>query len=331
MHTIKLPQWPSPLNAKRGSILDAALAAGVPYPHGCRSGECGECKSKLHAGEVIMDGYDPEALTQAERDAGLILACRARPCSDIEVAWLQEGDVQAIHPVRRLKATVVQIEAATHDITRVQLKVHGDPLAFAAGQYAELKFNGCPARPYSMANRPDEETLEFHIRHAPGGVVSGHVARETCMGDTLLVEGPYGTAFLRESEIEPTLLIAGGAGLAPMKSILLAALAQDAERSIRLYHGVREARDLYDGNEIASASGGREFGYIPVVSSSSQATDYRTGFVHEAVAADFGSLSGFRVYVAGPPPMVDATTDAVVRMGVRRNDIHADPFYHGAR
>src|SRR2546427_13306020 len=76
MTTIMLQQWPIPLTATRGTILDAALAAGVPYPHSCRSGDCGACKSRLFCGEVTMDGCAPEALTATERADGLILACR---------------------------------------------------------------------------------------------------------------------------------------------------------------------------------------------------------------------------------------------------------------
>ena len=89
MTTIKVQQWPTALAASRGTILDTALAAGVPYPYGCRSGDCGSCKSRMLSGEVTMEGYyTPEALTAAEREAGLILACRARPLTDVAVTWL---------------------------------------------------------------------------------------------------------------------------------------------------------------------------------------------------------------------------------------------------
>lgn len=327
MPAIKLEQWPCPLNAKRGSILEVALAAGVPYPHSCRSGKCGACKSRLCAGEVLMDGYDPQVLTREERDSGLILACRAHPRGDVEVAWLQPGSPGVGHPVRRVQATVAHIEAATHDIMRVRLKVDDAPLAFSAGQYAELTFDGCPARPYSMANRPDDATLEFHIRHVRGGLVSGHIARQTRTGDPVHLEGPYGTAFLRQPADEPIVLIAGGSGLAPMKSILLAALVQQVKVPIHLYHGVRDVRDIYDAQAIAIAGAGRVH-YIPVISLASQSTGYREGLLHDAVERDFQTLSGFKVYLAGPPPMVQAVSSAaVLRLGAQRENIHADAFY----
>ena len=67
-----------PIEAGRHRILDAALKAGFPFPHGCSSGECGGCKCALLDGKVDMEAYSPDALSDEERAGGLILACRAR-------------------------------------------------------------------------------------------------------------------------------------------------------------------------------------------------------------------------------------------------------------
>ncbi len=76
------------------TILEAALAAGIAYPHGCRSGRCGACKSQLLAGEVDMLPHTRFALTAEEKAEGLILACRAQPLTSIEVAWIgKENEV----------------------------------------------------------------------------------------------------------------------------------------------------------------------------------------------------------------------------------------------
>ena len=70
------------------TVLEAALGQGVPYPHGCRSGNCGACKSELASGEVEMSPYSEYALTDAEKAQGLVLACRSVPWSDAELRWL---------------------------------------------------------------------------------------------------------------------------------------------------------------------------------------------------------------------------------------------------
>ena len=74
--------------ASDDTILDAALDAGIAYPHGCRAGRCGACKSRLLGGRVELLKHTPFALSEEEKDGGLILACRAQPRSDCTVAWL---------------------------------------------------------------------------------------------------------------------------------------------------------------------------------------------------------------------------------------------------
>jgi CDP-4-dehydro-6-deoxyglucose reductase/ferredoxin-NAD(P)+ reductase (naphthalene dioxygenase ferredoxin-specific) len=178
-----------------------------------------------------------------------------------------------------------------------------------------------------MANQPGEAALEFHIRRVPDGAVSSYVADELQRGDTLKLRGPYGTAYLRDTDVRPLLLVPPGSGLAPMKSILLAALALPQPRPIYLYHGVRDLCDLYEVELLTTLAKSSHVRYTPVLSMPSQTTTYRTGFVHEVIAADFTALEGFEVYLAGPPPMVNAATAVAIDLGALCEDVHADPFY----
>lgn len=78
----------------RTFLLHAAFDAGIDYPFGCQSGNCGACKSRLLKGEVAMaPGYSEFALSDDERRRGLFLACRAVPTVDSEVAWVEEDDL----------------------------------------------------------------------------------------------------------------------------------------------------------------------------------------------------------------------------------------------
>lgn len=65
------------------TLLDAAEACGVDLPSECRSGICGQCKTRVAEGRVRMDATD--ALTKADREKGLVLACQARPLTDLRV------------------------------------------------------------------------------------------------------------------------------------------------------------------------------------------------------------------------------------------------------
>jgi ferredoxin len=73
------------------TVLQAAVGAGVDYPYACATGNCANCISELRAGEVSMLPYSDNALSIGQLADRRILACRARPLSDVEVVWLGRG------------------------------------------------------------------------------------------------------------------------------------------------------------------------------------------------------------------------------------------------
>ena len=326
---VNVRQFDDPLNVEMGdTILQTALNAGLQYPHGCQSGNCGACKSRLHSGEVEMSPYSEFALTEAEKESGLILACRSVPWSDCEVAYLEQDEVVA-HPLRKLTCTVRELDCMTHDIVRVRLSVEaGGPFDFTAGQYAEVSFDSLPPRDYSMANRPCSETLEFHIRHIPDGAVSAYANTNLKVGDTVHVDGPHGISYYRAKHTGPIVALAGGSGLAPIKSIIEEALGEGAEQPIHMYFGVRDERDLYlEDHFQALAARHANLSFTPVLSEPSGTTARRTGYLADVVAADFAGLDGSKVYLAGPPIMVETCVEQVRQRGAGDEDCHADAFY----
>jgi naphthalene 1,2-dioxygenase ferredoxin reductase component len=322
---VTVANLPAAFDVRRGTILQAALDAGLPFPHNCRSGNCGSCKSRLLEGRVDMLPHAREALNAAERSSGLVLACRARPKTDLTIEWLGEAE-EALPPVRRLAATVCGLERLTGDISRLRLEVQGPPLFFLPGQYVDLCVDGRRPRPYSMANPPDDPILEFHIRHLPNGAASGYVAHHLRIGDPVRLEGPFGSAYLRPDD-GPILAIAGGSGLAPIRSIVLSAVQRRDERPIALYVGARDEPDLYDLDRLQGLAAGHQgLCFTPVLSEPSGPTARRTGLVHEAVAADLASLDGYAVHMAGPPAMVEAARALVLERGADARRVFADPF-----
>lgn len=313
------------------TILDAALAQGGPFPHSCRAGNCGTCKCRLLSGEVEMSPYSEFALTDAEKDRGFILACRAVPWSDCAIELAQEDD-QVVHPSRDMACHVVSIKPLTHDILALELAIPpGAPFRFTAGQFADVALPGLPARSWSMANQPDAEHLVFYVRVIPGGRASAYLANHLKPGDPVRVKGPGGTAYLREGRKGPILAIAGGSGLSPVQSIVDRAAALGWADPVHVYFGVRDARDLYLSDHFeALCARNDQFHYTPVLSEPSGDTPYRTGMVTDAVAQDFPSLEGFVAYLAGPPPMVEAAERLLPSLGIAPSDIHADAFYTSA-
>jgi ferredoxin-NAD(P)+ reductase (naphthalene dioxygenase ferredoxin-specific) len=309
------------------TILEAALAASIDYPFGCQSGNCGACKSRLLGGEVKMSDYSEYALTDDERAQGQILACSSIPVADCDVAWLDlEETVQ--HALQALDCTVVAVEQATHDIVILRLRAAAGTLAFSAGQYASLRFNRQPPRDFSMAGEPYGDILEFHVRAIADGQVSQFAQNNIQVGDTVALSGPMGLAFLRELHTGPILAIAGGSGLAPIKSIVETALAEGMVQPITLYFGAREERDLYLVEHFEALEAKHvNFSFVPVLSEGKGATTRRTGMLADAIAEDLTTMDGCKIYTAGPPPLVDAIRALADRLGARAEDLHADPFY----
>lgn len=327
MYMVRIQQWQTPIELQKGTILESALRQGVPYPHNCRAGECGGCKTHLLCGDVEHEPYFKDALSDTEREQGLILACRAKPKTNVEIAWLEALEPMLSFPVRQLKAKVVGLELATHNVSRLSLSVRGKPLAFAAGQYARLRIGKLPARSFSMANRPDEPTLEFHIRHVPGGLVSGYVASRLEVGHSVRLEGPFGISYLCDQHPGSIVAVAGGTGLAPVLSIVRTALAHMPPRPIHVYFGVRDEADIYAELELEQlALDNPQVHTHVVLSAPSQPTARRTGLVHHALERDLDKLNGAKIYTAGPPPMVQAVTGTVIARGVDPADIHSDLF-----
>jgi ferredoxin-NAD(P)+ reductase (naphthalene dioxygenase ferredoxin-specific) len=322
-------QFDAPLDVEMGdTILQTALNAGRQYPHGCQSGNCGACKSRLYSGDVAMSPYSEYALTDAEKDSGLILACRSVPWSDCEVAYLEQDEVVA-HPLRKLTCTVRELDRMTHDTVRLRLSIEaGGPFDFTAGQFSQVSFDGLPPRDYSMANRPGDTLLEFHIRQIADGTSSAYANTQLQVGDTVHADGPHGISYYRAKHTGPIVALAGGSGLAPIKSIVEEALAQGAAQPIYLYFGVRDTRDLYLEEHFRDlAARHANLTFIPVLSEPSGATAHRTGYLADVVAADFADLDGAKVYLAGPPIMVETCVEQVRERGVGNEDCHADAFY----
>lgn len=76
------------------TVLAAAVEAGIDFPYGCASGNCGLCMCRVHEGRVDMLSHSDGVYGPAQESRGLTLACRALPRSDLEVSWLAKPDFE---------------------------------------------------------------------------------------------------------------------------------------------------------------------------------------------------------------------------------------------
>lgn len=327
-HRVKIEQFDREISVESGTtILSSALEAGLDYPFMCQQGQCGSCKSLLLEGQVELGNiYNPMVLTPEARARGYILACQARPLSDCTVSIGELGGLVS-HPVRQVECVVRDRQQVARDVFAIRLEARaGGPLIFSAGQYAALRFGDLPPRDFSMASRPDDAILEFHIQRLSGGRASDYVASRLQVGDMVSLRGPYGTAYLREEHLGP-ILAAGGTGLAPLLSIVETALAMGLTQRLHLYVGVRGAADLYYQDRLGVlAARHRNLRFVAAVSEPDAETTLRRGNLCDIVAADFTDFRAFHAYVAGPPAHCEATRKILSARGLPDQACFVDPF-----
>ena len=317
------------------TVLAAALREGFALPYGCRNGACGACKGRVLSGQLDHGQHSANALKEAEKAEGRALFCKARPMSDLVIEAKEIGAARDI-AVKTLPCRVEKMERLAHDVMALKIKLPANErLQYLAGQYIDFLLKDGKSRSYSLANPPhDDALLELHIRHVPGGHFSDQVFSTMKERDILRLKGPLGSFFIREESAKPMLFVAGGTGFAPIKGMLEHAFSEHTGRELVLYWGVRSLRDLYlaelPRRWLAEKP---NFRFVPVLSSPLPEDDWqgRTGYVHDAVLADFADLSGYQVYACGAPAMVDAAQAAFIgQRGLPEDEFYADSFVYAA-
>src|SRR4051794_28546149 len=304
------------------TILNAAFRQGIMLMHGCKEGQCSACKSFILDGEVDLDRYSTFALPDFEEAEGWTLLCRAHPYSDLEIELINY-DEEIIHggvPPRTLSTVVEAVAPLTHDIWSLTLSP-AEPLEYKAGQYVDIRIPGSEHhRSFSMADTSPDR-LVFMIKRYEGGRFSG-LLEDLKPGDELEVTGPYGVFTLRPSSPRRLLFIGGGAGMAPILSLLRALHASGSERERSYYYGARTDADLFGVQELAEL----QCGFVPALSEHSNGWSGEAGLITEVVDRLEDDIAEVDAYVCGPPPMVEAAIALLEAKGVPEAHIYYDKF-----
>ena len=241
------------------TILRAAAEQGIMLMHGCKEGQCGSCKSFILDGDdVEHDRYSTFALPDYEREEGFTLLCRAHAYEDltIELINYDEEMIRSGLPIERAVVEVVAKDHVTHDMRQLVVRLV-DPatLKFFPGQYVDFTVPGHQAtRSFSMANTSSLESglLEFVIKIYPDGVFSRFLDTEVAVGDRLEITGPFGVFTLRDAPNAGLVFVGGGAGMAPILSLLRSMAERGIDRKTTFYYGARRRRDLCFEKELAA-------------------------------------------------------------------------------
>ena len=334
-HTVRIePHGRTLVVAAGQSVLEAALAAGLNLPHSCKSGHCSSCRARLVTGKIRYPRGRPAGISADEERSGHVLLCQARAQSDLTVEARLVSSVADVE-IKTLPSRIAALTPLAPDVMQVWLRLPAvERLRFHAGQYLDVLLPGGRRRSFSIASPPhDSERLELHVRRVSGGGFTERLFGTTtdtplAVGSLLRIEGPMGQFSYRDGR-GPVLMVAGGTGFAPLKSMLRHLLETGIERDIHFYWGARHAHDLYEQARVLEwAQHHPRLSFTAVLSEATavEAAHSRVGFVHEAVLADHPGLERFEVYAAGPPAMIEGIRASFPRHGLPPGRLYFDSF-----
>jgi propane monooxygenase reductase subunit len=318
------------------TVLRAAAEQGIMLMHGCKEGQCAACKSFVLDGEDIeLDRYSTFALPDYEKEEGFTLLCRAHVFEDVTIELLNydEEMIRSGLPIQQASTTVVANEAVTHDMRHLVLALQEPKeLKFFPGQYVDIAVPGSGAtRSFSMANTSSRESgqLEFVIKIYPDGLFSSFLADRVRVGDELTITGPFGVFTLRENPDKDLVFVGGGAGMAPILSLLRSMAERGIDRRAAYYYGARRRRDLCFQDELSALSARLpRFRFVPALSEPDEADEWdgEIGLITDVLLRHETDLRSADAYVCGPPPMVEAAMAALTKLGGDEKRIFYDKF-----
>ena len=318
------------------TILRAAAEQGVMLMHGCKEGQCASCKSFILEGEEPdLERYSTFALPDYEKEEGFTLLCRAHPEEDMTIELLNydEDMIRSGLPIQQAVVEVVAKDHVTHDMRHLVVRlVEPKSLRFFPGQYVDIAVPEQDAsRSFSMANTSSMESglLEFVIRIYPDGLFSEFLDARLEVGARLDITGPFGVFTLRDAPDADLVFVGGGAGMAPILSLLRSMAEQEITRKTTFYYGARRSRDLCFQHELHELEETLpNFRFVPALSEpeESEEWDGEVGLITDVLRRREQDLTGADAYVCGPPPMVEAACELLPTLGVAEKRVFYDKF-----
>jgi Na+-transporting NADH:ubiquinone oxidoreductase subunit F len=317
------------LTVTGGEYLAKALFENKIYiPSACGGkGTCGFCKVKIT--ENTTDPLPIEEILLHHKDiaAGYRLSCQVKVRKDLGLEIDEE-----LLAIREYHGVIESSKKMTGDIKRISIKIEEpkEGINFKSGQYILIQVGSTETRAYSIASSIREsDSLAIEVKLIPNGLGSSYL-HSLVEGDTIVFFGPYGQFYLRDTH-HKIVCVAGGVGLAPMKSIIDDALHRYPDRDIELYYGSKTMTDLYDHELYARmAVNNDRFSYYPAlekVEPQDQAIHpVDEGYINKSIDKFLTDGENSEAYLCGPGPMIDAVVKILVKKGVPEIRILYDKF-----
>lgn len=322
-----------PVETPTGKSLLATLKAqSVFVPSACGGhGMCGLCRVKVISGAAPCTSREEALLSAADRLAGMRLACQVQVAQDLRITVPND-----FFSAREYKAEVVALRDLTPDIREITLQLRSPPaMDFKAGQYIQLRIPPYEQsrrtiyRAYSLASPPSASgRLELEVRQVLNGVGTTYIFNHLKPHAPVVFNGPYGEFYLRENN-RAIILIAGGAGMAPMKAMLIDMQERKIRRNVRYFFGARARCDLFLVPEMQALQQSLpDFKFIPALSKPLPEDQWtgETGLITEVLCRQLENPFTGEAYLCGSPAMIQACIKILREKGVAKDRIFYDAF-----
>ncbi len=353
------------------TLLNTLAAEQIFLPSACGGkGTCGVCTVAVHAGGGSLLPTETGHINRGQARAGIRLACQVKVKQDMAIAIPAEVfqirkwtctvrsnrgvatfikelvlEIPAGEQVPFRAGGYIQIEAPPHIVKYqdfdIESEYRGDWDKFDQWRYRS-KVTEDIARAYSMASYPAEkDIIMLNVRIAspppklpkvPPGQMSSYIFNLKA-GDQVVISGPYGEFFARDSENEMC-FVGGGAGMAPMRSHIFDQLKTlQTNRKITYWYGARSLRESFYNDEFDQLEKDHANFHWHLALSEPLAEDHwdgPVGFIHQVLFDQYLSQhdapEDIEYYLCGPPMMNEAVTKMLLDLGVERENILFDDF-----
>ena len=205
--------------------------------------------------------------------------------------------------------------------------------AFEPGQFGWLVTGRTPfaieQHPVSFsssAERQPGDAFEMSIKAL--GDWSGEVVPRLAPGTRVRVDAAYGAFTPDRLPAQGFVLIAGGIGITPMRSILLTLRDRQDLRPVLLIHAANRPERMLFAAAIDALRAAMNLTVVPVFEAPPAGWEGESGFVNRELLARHLPVQfrRFQFFVCGPPPMIDGVERALLALGVPQARITAERF-----
>jgi Na+-transporting NADH:ubiquinone oxidoreductase subunit F len=321
------------LDANEGEkLIDVLSAHGIHLPSACGSkGNCGLCKIKVIKPEISFTESEIERLSKDERNEAFHLSCQISLQQEINIEipeeYLTSQEYTAKLTSRRL---------LTSDIIELTLElISPASISFNPGQYILFKVppigdRKAFMRPFSIASSSaDTSFIQLNIRRNPEGICTSWIFDELKQGQVVNFSGPRGNFYMRNTE-RPMLFIAGGSGMAPVRSILKTMYHFRINRKAIFFFGALNHTDLFYLDEMERLQKEMSnFKFIPALSNEPEGSTWQgeRGLIPEVAERYLvGDVSEYEAYLCGKPAMIQSCISILSTKNIPSERTYFDLF-----